>query len=234
MIKLIKLEWMKNNTGKYILKAALLTVVICVFILSLAFLGIANDPDGTLDAAPGAEGISMAVELFANMTYLVLTSSMFGSFIISGYKNRTMELMHTYPISRQKILASQMLAVWLFCFTALVLTKLLIYTAIAAGAGFLRSSFVIDVHLGSLSFYLDTAARAFVTVSLGFICLFTGLVMKSSRAALITAFLLFFITQGNVGDFSLAGNRAFMLALTVISFVLAGVVICQAEERELS
>lgn len=234
MIKLIRLEWMKNDIGKYILKVLLLTAVIGIFILSLAFLGIANDPDGTLDAAPGAERISMAVEMFCNMAYLVLTGSMFGSFIINSDKNGTTELMYTYPIRRQKILASQMLAVWLFCFTALILTKLLIYTAVVAGAGFLQSSFVIDVHLGSLSFYLDTAARAFVTVSLGFICLFAGLAMKSSRTALVTAFLLFFITQGNVGDFSMAGNRAFMLTLTVISFVLAGVVVCRAETRELN
>lgn len=233
MMKLIKLEWMKNNTGKYILKVALLTVVISIFMLSLAFLGIANDPDGTLDAAPGAEGISMAVELFANMAYLLLTSSMFGSFIIDSYKNRTMELMYTYPIRRQKILAAQVLAVWLFCFTALVVTKLLVYAAVAAGAGFLRSSFVIDVHLGSLPFWLNLVMRSFVTVSLGFICLFTGLAMKSSRVALITAFLLFFITQGNVGDFSMAGNRVFLLALTVVSFVLAGVVVCRAKAWEL-
>lgn len=232
MMKLIRLEWMKNNTGKYILKAVLLTVIIGLFVLALAFLGIANDPDGTLDAAPGAEGISTAVELFANMAYLLMTSSMFGSFIINSYKNRTMELMYTYPIRRQKILASQMLAVWLFCFVASILSKLLIYAVVAAGAGLWQSSFVIDVDPGSLSFYQGMALRSFVTVSLGFICLFAGLAMKSSRAALLTAFFLFFITQGNVGDFSLAGNRVFMLTLTVISFVLAGVVICRAGTGE--
>lgn len=228
MIKLIRLEWMKNNTGKYILKAVLLTVIIGLFVLSLAFLGIANDPDGTLDAAPGADRISMAVELFANMAYLLMASSMFGSFIINSYKNRTMELMYTYPIRRQKILASQMLAVWLFCFIASILSKLLIYAVVVAGAGRWQTSFVIDVDPGSLSFYQGMAVRSFVTVSLGFICLFMGLAMKSSRAALLTAFFLFFITQGNVGDFSLAGNQAFMLVLMVISFALAGAVVYRA------
>lgn len=234
MIKLIKLEWMKNDIRKYMIKAALVTAVICAFVLALAFLGIANDPDGTLDAAPGAEGISLTVELFANMAYLILTSSMFGSFIINGYQNRTMELMYTYPIRRQKLLAAQVLSVWLFCFTALLLTKLLIYAAVVAGAGVWQSSFVIDVHLESLSFWEILVIRSFVTVSLGFICLFVGLVRKSSKTALVTAFLLFLITQGNVGDFSMAGNKALMLVLTVISFVLAGVVIGRAETGELN
>lgn len=234
MIKLIKLEWMKNNMRKYILKAVLLAVVIGLFVMSLAFLGIANDPDGTLDAAPGAAGISMTIEMFANMAYLLLTASMFGSFIINSCKNRTMELMYTYPIRRKKIRVSQILAVWLFCFTALILTKILLYAAVAAGARFWQTSFVVDVKLGSLPFYLDMAVRSFVTVSLGLICLFAGLVMKSSRAALLIAFLLFLITQGNVGDFTMAGNQVFMLVLLVISFVLAGIVVCRAETEELS
>ncbi len=236
MIKLIKLEWMKNNTRKYMIKAALVTAIICAFVLALAFLGIADDPDGTLDAALGAEGISLTVEMFSNMTYLLLTSSMFGSFIINSYKNRTMELMFTYPIRRQRVLASQILAVWLFCFSALILTKLLIYAAVVgvAKAGDWRSSFVIDIHLGSLSFWMILVIRSFVTVSLGLICLFVGMIRKSSKTALIAAFLLFLITQGNVGDFSMAGNKAFMLALTVISFVLAGVVIGRAETGELN
>lgn len=229
MMKLIKLEWMKNNIGKYVIKAVLLTVIIGSFVLALAFLGIADDPDGTLDAAPGAAGISMTVEMFSNMAYLMLTSSMFGTFIINSYKNRTMELMFSYPISRQKILASQVLAVWLFSFGALLLTKFFIYLAIVAGAGYWQSSFVIDVAPGSLSFWKMVVLRSFVTVSLGLICLFVGLAMKSSKAALVASFLLFLLTQGNVGEFSLAGNGIFVSVLTVISFILAGMVVCRPQ-----
>ena len=52
MLKLIKLEWKKNNIGKYIRNAVIVTLLLCLFIFALAFLGIADDPDGTLDAAP--------------------------------------------------------------------------------------------------------------------------------------------------------------------------------------
>lgn len=41
-----------------------------------------------------------------------------------------MNLMFSYPIKRQKILASQMLAVWSFNFVALILTKLAIYMCV--------------------------------------------------------------------------------------------------------
>ena len=103
----------------------------CMVIYALCYLGIANDPDtGVPDAVPGNSAISSSIELFTSMAFLVFTSVMLSTYIVSAYKNKTMNLMFSYPIKRQKILISQMLAVWIFNFVALVLTKLLIYGCI--------------------------------------------------------------------------------------------------------
>ena len=45
MLKLIKLEWKKNNIGKYIRNAVILAIILCTFLFALAYLGIINDPD---------------------------------------------------------------------------------------------------------------------------------------------------------------------------------------------
>ena len=120
MWKLIKLEYRKNNIKKYLWGAVAAAVLLGIFMFALAFLGIANDPDtGVPDAAPGNEVISASVELFTSMVFLVFTSVMLSTFIVSAYKNKTMNLMFSYPIKRQKIIASQMAAVWIFNFTAL-------------------------------------------------------------------------------------------------------------------
>ncbi len=37
MIKLIKLEWKKNNIGKYARNAVILAAALCLFIYALAF-----------------------------------------------------------------------------------------------------------------------------------------------------------------------------------------------------
>lgn len=109
MIKLIRLEWKKNNIASYIRYAAVLAALLGVFLYAL-FWGIANEPDGTLDAAEGMNVISSPVELFTGIAFLIFTSAMLASFIVSAYKNKTMNLMFSYPIKRQKILAAQMLA----------------------------------------------------------------------------------------------------------------------------
>lgn len=67
MLKLIKLEWKKNNIRKHIRSAVILTALLCLFRFALAFLGIADDPDGILDAAPGMDTISSSIELFTGM-----------------------------------------------------------------------------------------------------------------------------------------------------------------------
>lgn len=156
MLKLIKLEWKKNHIEKYIKNVFILAIILCLFVFALAFLGIANDPEsGILDAAPGNDIISAPIELFTSMAFLIFTSVMLSSFIVSAYKNKTMNLMFSYPIKRKKILLSQILAVWIFNFVALILTRLLIYGCILLGSQFMTSSFLIDFNMGSSLFYVQ-------------------------------------------------------------------------------
>ncbi len=234
MLKLIKLEWKKNNIGKYMRNAVILAGVLCLFMFALAYLGIANDPDtGVPDAAPGNGMISSPIELFTSMSFLVFTSVMLSSFIVSAYKNKTMNLMFSYPIKRQKILISQMLAVWIFNFVTLVLTKLLIYGCILAGSCFMVSSFPIDFNMAGLGFYIQLIVKSIVIVTMSFIALFIGMAMKSSKATIISSFLLIVLTQANIGDLTMANNAIFPVILTVISLIFAFLSICKAETSDL-
>lgn len=234
MLKLIRLEWKKNNIGKYIIGAVITALLLGLFVFALAFWGIAIDPDGTLDAAPGTDVISAPIELFTGMAFLIYTSVMSASFIVSAYKNKTMNLMFSYPIKRQKILASQMIGVWSFNFIALTLTKLIIYLCIFMGAKFMQSSFVIDFSIGSPSFYVQLILKSVIIVSISFIALFVGMALKSSKATIITSFLLILLTQANVGDFTLADNAIFPVILTIISFGFAVLAIYNVESKDLT
>lgn len=233
MLKLIKLEWKKNNIKKYIVGVIIMMTLLALFTYALAFLGIANDPDGTLDAASGMDTISASIELFSGMAFLIFTSVMLASFIVSAYKEKTMNLMFSYPIKRQKILASEMIAVWSFNFMALLLTKLVIYVLIFIGSKYMKSSFIIDFNINSLSFYIQLILKSAVIVSMSFIALFVGISMKSSKATIVTSFLLIFLTQANVGDFTMANNTIFPVILTLISLSFAILSIYNVENKDL-
>lgn len=234
MLKLIKLEWKKNSIRKYIYKVVILAAILCLFLYAMAYLGIANDPDtGMPDTTPEHNAISASVEILTNMSFLILTAVMLSTFIVGAYKNKTMNLMFSYPIKRQKILISQMLAVWIFNFVSLTLTKLLIYGCILFASQFQASAFPLDFDMTSPGFYIQLCAKSFVLVTMGFITLFIGMAYKSSKAVIIASFLLIFLTQANIGDFTMAGNIVFSALLTLISLFFAFLSIYRAETRDL-
>lgn len=229
MLKLIRLEWKKNNIIKYVRN-----VFIMVFVLLLLILATAGElASKEVGTAYGKSMLKAGVEMFTNMSFIVFTSTMLASFIVGAYKNKTMNLMFSYPIKRQKILASQMIAVWTFNFAALILTKLAIYMCVFFGAKFMQSSFVVDFSIGSLSFYIQLILKSVVIVSMSFIALFVGMALKSSKATIVTSFLLIFLTQANIGDFTMAGNAVFPIILTAISLLFAALSIVNVESKDL-
>lgn len=235
MLKLIKLEWKKNNIVKYIRNVVILAMVLCLFLFALCYLGIADSPDsGIPDAAPGNDMISSSIELFTSMAFLVFTGVMLSGFIVSSYNNKTMNLMFLYPIKRQKILISQMLAVWIFNFTALVATKLLIYGCVLLGSQFMVSSFPLDYNMAEPGFYVQLLVRSIVTVTMGFIALFIGMAMKSSKATIVASFLLILLTQANMGDLTFRDNAVIPVILTVVSLVFAFLSVREAETKDLN
>lgn len=235
MIKLIKLEWKKHNTSKYLRHALILAVILGVFIFSHAFLGIAIDPEtGVPDAAPGHNNLSSPIELFTSISYLVFTSVMLASFIVSSYKNKTLMLMFTYPISRKKIMVSQMLAVWLFNLFALIVTKVFLYGMVLVGSQFMTSAFPLDFDMTSPLFYFQLIFKAIITVTMGFIALFIGMTFKSSKATIVSSFLLIILTQANIGDLTLANNTIFPIILTILSLFLGYLSIRTVNSRDLA
>ena len=70
-------------------------------------------------------------------------------------------------------------------------------------------------------------------MTMSFIALFIGLAMKSSKATIISSFLLIILTQANIGDLTLANNAIFPVILTIISLIFAFLSIQGVENKDL-
>ena len=100
MLKLIKLEWKKNNIGKYIRNAVILAIILCTFLFALAYLGIANDPDtGVPDAAPVILPIIIAIQNGYPNVYALLNPTIVNSAkpMVSKIKNVLFSRMTYFP-----------------------------------------------------------------------------------------------------------------------------------------
>lgn len=227
MLKLISLEWKKNNIGKYIRNAAITTAFLLLLILpAMSEL----KADETIELY-GQSMIVSAVELFTHMAFMVFTSVMLSAFVVNAYENKTMHVMFSYPIKRQKILFSKMLAVWIFNFIAMIFSKYLLYTVLLLTKSFTHLP-TGSIPIGEFSFHLGIFLSSAAMVSISYISLLVGLKMKSSKATIVTSIIIVCFTQGNIGAFSLVGSLPFYALLLILSFISVYLSIQNVETKD--
>jgi ABC-type transport system involved in multi-copper enzyme maturation permease subunit len=228
MWKLILLEWKKNDTKKYVINQAIVIAVLVILLFAMCYLV----PIDTEAGVPEIENMAVQIDLLTNLSFLIFTSAMLSSFIIKAYKNKTQSLMFSYPISRKKIILSQKMAVWINCAAALFLGKLLIYLLLYL-TSLVTDGFPLGYDMTSVSFYIQIVLKTVLTVSLSFITLYIGKKMRSSKAAIISSFLLFFVMNGNIGDLSLRGNTILPALLLGVSLFCGFLTVHNVEKEDI-
>lgn len=96
-----------------------------------------------------------------------------------------------------------------------------------------RIRFTIDFNLLSVDFYFILLLKSIMTISISLIALFIGLIVKSSKAAIVASFLLVVLMQGNIGGVTLANNVLLPVILTVISFIFAYLSVQNIEVKDI-
>lgn len=228
MMKLIRLEWKKNDILKYIRNAVITTAALLVFILMAA-----RELETKETAESYGKGmLDSSVGLFVHMSYIIFTGVMIAAYIVGAYEKKTMNLMFSYPIKRRKIILAKVSAVWIFNFLAMVGSKVVIYLVLILA----KSSIGItaeSIPAGELSFWLDMVLSSAAMVSISFIALPIGLKMKSSRAAIVASVIIVFLTQGNIGGATLVNNMTFYAMLFVAAAVSVYLSVCNVETKDL-
>ena len=231
MWKLIRLEWKKYHTKKYIVKQAVVFVILGILFFAMCYYVPIDAELGISESVPEVEIMKEQIELLTNLVFLVFTSSMMSSFIIKAYINKTQSLMFCYPISRKKIILSQMMAVWIFCAAALFLGKLSIYLLLALSSK-VGTGLPLGYDLLSTTFYLQIFLRTIFTVTLAFIPIYIGKMMMSSRAVIITSFLLFSVMNGNIGDLTLRANTILPVFIFGVSLICGFLTVHNVERED--
>lgn len=229
MLKLIRLEYEKGNITKHIRNAAIMTLVLLLFLIMTA--GDAG-ADTTSMGFYKKSIINAAVELYSNMSYIVFTGVMLAVFIIEEYEKGTINLMFSYPINRKKIMLSKIGAVWFFNVSSLVLSKLFIYGILYFLSEFLYLS-TNDIPLSSLMFWLDMLLSSVIMISIAYIGLPLGLKTKSSKVTVITAVLIACFSYGNINGYTLLGNIYYYAFLVILTALLLFLSISNIETKDI-
>lgn len=216
MLKLMKLEWKKNRIGKYVRNAVILTVVLLAFTMLIVGEG-EFDLDESIEMY-GANMINAFIDLLTHMSYIVFTGVMLSAFVVNDFSNKTINLLFSYPIKRQKIMLSKIFAVWIFNFAAMTLSKVFIYGILLLTKSYTHIS-TASIQMGELSFWLNIILSSVAMVSISYVALLVGLKMKSSKAVIVTSIIIACFTQGNIGEFTLVGSIPFYAVLFVLACI---------------
>lgn len=227
MFKLIKLEWKKNNIGKYVRNAAVTTAVLLLFLLMAAG---ELEREETVQAY-GKSMLDTSVGLFVHMAYIIFTGVMIAAYIVGAYEKKTINLMFSYPIKRAKIILAKVCAVWIFNFAAMVISKAVIYTVLLATKSFTGIS-AAGLLVGEPLFWLDAVLSSAAMVSISFIALPIGLKMKSSKAAIVASVIIVCLTQGGIGSVTLANNMTFYAILSAAAVASVCLSVWRVETRD--
>ena len=228
MLKLIRLEMVKNNASKYALYAVTAILSLTALLMGTVFFLEFDDPE----IAAGVIGASFFVETMTSSVFLILTAVMHSAFTINAYKNKTIDLMFSYPIKRGKILASKILAVLIFNFVSIIIAQVIIYGGIYIASHYLQPSIRIDFDILNVTFYVSVILKSVMTICISLIALFVGMISKSPAATIVASFFLVVLLKGNIGGYSLVGSIVFPTVLTFISIIFALLAISGVEKKD--
>ncbi|MBM7713514.1 ABC-type transport system involved in multi-copper enzyme maturation permease subunit [Bacillus thermophilus] len=214
MLDLIKLEWRKHRMARYFTNFFSCVIGIYGFV---AFISLAskNDVDGAMGSFQ--EFMSL-IQIFSNITFIILGSVILSRLIISEFRTKTMQVLFTYPIKRQKILFAKLMLAYLFTtgclFVGIWLMQIITYF-LQPSLGLFEGTVTPQGLWATLP---NTVTNAFMMGAISLIPLFFGMRKKSTATTITSAVIIAFLMNSTVSN----GGASFSLAnVVIIPIILA-------------
>ena len=120
VLKLITLEIRKFKLFDY-WRGVLLANIGIIACLSMIFLLEKNDGNIFFE---DFDLVMTIINSFIRATFLIFSSVLIVKLVIDEYKNKSIEIMFTYPISRKKIMAAKLIIVAIFTFITIMFSTM--------------------------------------------------------------------------------------------------------------
>jgi ABC-type transport system involved in multi-copper enzyme maturation permease subunit len=229
LIKLINLEIRKYKLFDYAL--GVLIANICIIAL-IGMIFILDTMDSNVPF-PNFNSFKDMSDALIRATFLIFSSVIMVKIIIDEFKNNLISMMFTYPISRKKILFSKLLIVFVFTFTTIMFSTLLI------GVGIYLLNPLIHIVPETISgedilaYLTKSLFGALATAGVSLIPLFFGMRKKSSAATIVSAVILASLTGTTNNEFSLYSLIAIPIALGLIGILVGYLTVRNIEQLDI-
>ncbi|WP_077306444.1 ABC transporter permease [Terribacillus halophilus] len=228
MLNLMKLEMKRMN---------FLSIGISAVSINLGIIGIllllGIDPALTGESFNDADQIMMFIETLVVAAFVIHAASMLAGMIIEEFKNKTITVLFTTPVSRRQLLLAKVTVISLVTFLLVVLSVSLITYVFSI----LNTNFEILSFSFPISYLWENATHLLLTAiaagGLSLIPLFFGMMKYSVPATITSSILIVAILSSSVNEgTNLFAFTAVPVALGVIGFGIAYMVINKAVKKD--
>lgn len=225
MFKLIELE---------IKKFKLLNYWKGVFIANLGFIAflcmiyILEKNDGVIPF----EDFEMAANIISSTvraTFTIFASVIIVKLVIDEFKNKSIDIMFTYPISRKKIMTAKLIIVVAFVLLSTLLVEGLFYLADELFDILPRQIEINEIYRNILITFVNSLA----TAGMSLIPLLFGMIKKSASTTIISSIFIVALTSTTSSNFTLFSIIAIPISLGLTGLLIGYLSIRNIEKQDL-
>ncbi|WP_239617640.1 ABC transporter permease [Cohnella mopanensis] len=225
MLHLVRLELRKVKLGGIVRTSALTLLGVLGFVLLIGS-----------DEAEGFKNYEEAltiIEMLVRIAFIIYASVLLSKLVVEEYRNQTMALLFTYPISRKKLLLAKLLIVGAITFAMVVIGTVLV------SVGFYLFNEKLHYFAAPLTTdivktqAIHLVVNGIASAGMALVPLFFGMLRKSVPTTIVSSILIVALVNASNNGSSLGENIAVPITLGVIGFFVAYLSIRNVEHADL-
>ncbi|MGE7920138.1 ABC transporter permease [Viridibacillus sp. NPDC093762] len=214
MFKLMKLEWKKNQLSSYFKG-----LVFCILgiLAAVCLMAWGSKVEDDLMFRDYTEFMSLT-NIFIRIVFIIFSSVILSRLVIDEYRNKTIQLLFSYPLKRKKLMQAKLSIVFGFCFFSIIIATFII-SVIIYFLNPMLEFFATPMSLSEIVAIVPTTfISAFMTAGVSLIPLYFGMRKKSTATTITSAVIISFLINGNVSS---GGTQ-----VSLIQFIVVPITLC--------
>ncbi|MCL1696902.1 MULTISPECIES: ABC transporter permease [unclassified Lysinibacillus] len=217
MLHLLKLEMKKFNLGWYV-KGAIIANIVLTTIMCLVIYIAQSEGDLLISTY---EDVNILIGASVRATFIVFASVLIAKLVIEEYKNRTILIMFTYPVSRKKLIASKLVLIAVLTLIAMMLTNIVVvglFSIINSYFPIVPFTITTNQFIGEV---INIVPFAIASTGISLIPLYFGMRNHSVPATIGSSLLVVAIACSYNPEISLVSFIPLQLGLAVVGVIIA-------------
>ncbi|MEY9973002.1 ABC-type transport system involved in multi-copper enzyme maturation permease subunit [Lysinibacillus sp. RC46] len=217
MLQLLKLEMKKYNLGWYVKGAIIANIIITAVVCFVVYIA---QREGDIPIST-YEDVYVLIGASVRATFIVFASVLIAKLVIEEYKNRTILIMFTYPVSRKKLIASKLALIAFLILMTMMLSNIVVaglFSIINIYFPFVPFTITANQFIGEV---INIVPFAIAATGTSLIPLYFGMRNHSVPATIGSSLLVVAIACAYNPEISLVTFIPLQLGLAAIGVIIA-------------